>query len=82
MHVLLDKERGLRVPGERVSHVFVVQAASYPVLPDLNAKAEILFKAVEFFALIGIERPMIAVLFAMERSLTRLSRRSTPPGSS
>lgn len=77
MHALLDKEHGLRVPGRRVSHVFVVEVPSHPKLlgitdaainitPDLNAKAEILQNAVELFTLIGIERPKVAVLSAVE----------------
>jgi phosphotransacetylase len=77
MHALLDKERGLRVPGRRVSHVFVVEVPSHPKLlgvtdaainiaPDLNAKADILRNAIELFTLIGIERPKVAVLSAVE----------------
>lgn len=53
MHALLDERSDLRVPGWRASHVFVVDAPSYPKLlcitdtavniaPDLNAKAQIL----------------------------------------
>ena len=77
MHALLDKERGLRVPGRRVSHVYVVEVPSHPKLlgitdaainiaPDLNAKAEILQNAVELFTIIGIEHPKVAVLSAVE----------------
>jgi phosphotransacetylase len=77
MHALLDKEHGLRVPGRRVSHVFVVEVPSHPKLlgvtdaainiaPDLNAKADILQNAVELFTLMGIEHPKIAVLSAVE----------------
>lgn len=77
MHPLLDKDHGLRVPGRRVSHVFVVELPSHPKLlgvtdaainiaPDLNAKAEILQNAVELFVLLGIERPKVAVLSAVE----------------
>lgn len=77
MHALLDPERGLRLPGRRVSHVFVVEVPSHPKLlgvtdaainiaPDLKAKAEILDNAVELFTLIGIERPKVAVLSAVE----------------
>ncbi len=77
MHALLDKEHGLRVPGRRVSHVFVVEVPLHPKLlgitdaainiaPDLNAKAEILQNAVELFTLIGIEHPKVAVLSAVE----------------
>lgn len=77
MHALLDKEHGLRVPARRVSHVFVVEVpahakllgvtdAAINIAPDLNAKAEILQNAVELFTLIGIERPKVAVLSAVE----------------
>lgn len=71
MHALLDKGRGPRVPGRRVSHVFVVEVPSHPKLlgvtdaainiaPDLDAKAEILQNAVELFTLLGVERPKVA----------------------
>ena len=77
MHALLDKERGLRLPGRRVSHVFVAEISSYPKLlgitdaainiaPDLNAKAQILQNAVEVFHLLGIRTPKVAVLSAIE----------------
>ena len=77
MHALLDKERGLRVPGRRVSHIFVVEVPTHPrllgvtdaainIAPDLNAKADILQNAVELFKLIGIDRPKVAVLSAVE----------------
>lgn len=77
MHAVLDKERGLRVPGRRVSHVFVMEVPLYSKLlgitdaainiaPDLNAKAEILQNAVELFILIGVKRPKVAVVSAIE----------------
>lgn len=77
MHALLDKERGLRLPGRRVSHVFVTDIPTYPKLlyitdaainiaPDLNAKAQILQNAVELFHLLGVETPKVAVLSAIE----------------
>jgi phosphotransacetylase len=77
MRALLATERGLRVPGRRVSHVFVAEVASHPKLlgitdaainiaPDLNAKAQILQNAVELFHLLGIETPKVAVLSAVE----------------
>ncbi|MBS2132163.1 bifunctional enoyl-CoA hydratase/phosphate acetyltransferase (plasmid) [Burkholderia thailandensis] len=77
MHALLDTERGLRLPGRRVSHVFVMEMASHPKLlgvtdaainiaPDLNAKAQILQNAIDLFALAGIENPKVAVLSAVE----------------
>jgi phosphotransacetylase len=77
MHALLDKDRGLRVPGRRVSHVFVAEVPSHPkllgitdaainIVPDLNAKAEILQNAVGLFTLLGIGSPKVAVLSAVE----------------
>lgn len=77
MHALLDKEHGLRVPGRRVSHIFVVEVSTYPKLlgitdaainiaPDLNAKAQILQNAVDLFRLLGVEKPKVAVLSAVE----------------
>lgn len=77
MHALLDHERGLRLPGRRVSHVFVVDVATYPKLfgitdaainisPDLNAKAQILQNAIDLFHLLGVDRPKVAVLSAIE----------------
>jgi len=77
MHALLDKERGLRVPGRRVSHVFVVEVATYPKLlgitdaainiaPDLDAKSQILHNAIDLFHLLGVVEPKVAVLSAVE----------------
>jgi phosphotransacetylase len=77
MHALLDKENGLRVPGRRVSHVFVVEVSTYPrligitdaainIAPDLNAKAQILQNSVDLFHLLGIDKPKVAVLSAVE----------------
>lgn len=77
MHALLDKERGLRVPGRRVSHTFVVEVATYPKLlgitdaainiaPDLVAKTQILQNAIDLFHLLGVGEPKVAVLSAVE----------------
>jgi phosphotransacetylase len=77
MHALLDAEHGLRVPGQRVSHAFIIEVSTHTKLlgvtdaainiaPDLNAKAQILQNAVDLFQLLGIERPKVAVLSAVE----------------
>lgn len=77
MHALLDKDHGLRLPGQRVSHLFVAEVPTYPKLlgitdaainiaPDLNAKAEILQNAIAVFHLLGIETPKVALLSAVE----------------
>lgn len=77
MHELLDKEHGLRLPGQRVSHVFLAEIPGHPKLigitdaainisPDLNAKAQILQNAIDLFHVLGIKRPKAAVLSAIE----------------
>ncbi|GMQ75141.1 MAG: hypothetical protein BMS9Abin01_0385 [Gammaproteobacteria bacterium] len=77
MRALLDKDHGLRLPGRRVSHVFVTEVATRDKLlgisdaainitPDLTAKAQILQNAVELFQLLGVETPKVAVLSAVE----------------
>ena len=77
MHALLDKEHGLRAPGRRVSHVFLIEVSSHPKLlgvtdaainiaPDLDAKAAILQNAIDLFHLLGVEAPKVAVLSAVE----------------
>ena len=77
MHALLDERNGLRVPGQRASHVFVVDVPSYPKLlcitdaavniaPDLNAKAQILQNAANVAHAIGVQRAKAAVLSAVE----------------
>lgn len=77
MRALLDKDRGLRVPGRRVSHVFMVENPAYPKLlaitdaainiaPDLTAKAQILQNAIELVRLLGTDTPKVAALSAVE----------------
>lgn len=77
MHALLAREHGLRVPGRRVSHVFIVEVSTHPrllgiadaainIAPDLNAKAQILQNAIDLFHLLGVETPKAAVLSAVE----------------
>ena len=77
MRVLLHEANGLRVPGRRASHVFLVEVPSYPKLlcitdaalniaPDLNAKAQILQNAADVTHIIGIPLPKAAILSAVE----------------
>lgn len=62
---------------QRVSHVFVAEMASYHKLlcitdaainisPDLNTKAAIVQNAIDLALLLGIERPKVAALSAVE----------------
>ena len=77
MRAVLDKDHGLRLPGRRVSHVFVAEVArrdkllgisdaAINIAPDLAAKAQILQNAVDLFQLLGVETPKVAVLSAVE----------------
>jgi len=77
MRPLLDAARGLRVPGRRVSHVFVTDIPSYRKLlyitdaainikPDLEAKRQILINSIELAHLMGVADPKVAVLSAVE----------------
>jgi phosphotransacetylase len=77
MRIMLHEANGLRVPGRRASHVFLVEVNSYPKLlcitdaavniaPDLNAKAQILQNAVQVTRAIGIATPKAAILSAVE----------------
>lgn len=77
MRVLLHAETGLRVPGQRVSHLFLLEVrghdrllgvtdAAINIAPDLPAKAQICQNAVDAFRAIGIARPRVAVLSAVE----------------
>ena len=76
MKVVLDKEKGLRT-NRVVNHVGIFEVANYPKLlfitdaginisPDLKQKAEIIRNTVEVANRLGIERPKVAVLSAVE----------------
>ncbi len=77
LRAVLDKDSGLRLPGRRVSHVFLVDVpghdrligitdAAINIAPDLTAKAEICQNAVDLFHILGIAEPNVAVLSAVE----------------
>jgi phosphate acetyltransferase len=83
MRALLDSEHGLRLPGRRVSHLFVVETEGYDrligitdaainITPDLNAKAQICQNAVDFFHALGVAEPRVAVLSAVETVTTEI----------
>jgi phosphotransacetylase len=73
MHPVVQRLRTTR----RVSHVFIVELATYPKLlmvsdaavniaPDLTTKAAIINNAVELARCFGLEQPRVAVLSSME----------------
>jgi phosphate butyryltransferase len=76
LKAVLDKESGLRT-GAFLSHVAVVEVKAYPKLmfvtdggmnikPDIKQKAEIIKNAVEVAKKLGIEKPKVACLSAVE----------------
>lgn len=76
MRAAIDRASGLRT-DRRISHVFVIDVPSYHkpllisdaainVLPDLEAKADIVRNAIGLAHALGVERPKVAVLSAVE----------------
>jgi phosphate butyryltransferase len=76
LKAVLDKESGLR-SGGLLSHVAVVEVKAYPKLmlvtdggmnikPDIKQKADIIRNAVEVARKLGIERPKVSCLAAIE----------------
>jgi phosphotransacetylase len=74
---ILDREHGLRLPGRRISHVFVIETpglgrllfvsdAAVHIAPDLAAKRAIMVNAIELARACGIETPRVAILAAVE----------------
>lgn len=76
LRVVLDKEKGIR-SSRVLSHVGIFEIENYPKLlfitdggisisPDLKTKAEIIQNAVYVANRLGIQRPKVAVLSAIE----------------
>lgn len=77
MKALLSTSANLRLPGRRVSHVFIADIPAYPrllaitdaavnIAPDLTGKMQILQNAIDVMRGIGVDRPKAAVLSAIE----------------
>lgn len=82
IEAVVSAEGGLRA-GRRMSHVFVVDTPAYPKLllvtdaavnicPDLMQKRDIAQNAIDLAIAIGIERPKLAVLCAVETVTPRM----------
>jgi phosphate acetyltransferase len=76
MHAVLDPQAGLRT-ARRVSHVFVIDAPAYPrpllvtdaainIYPTLEDKVDIAKNAIELAHALGIAKPNVAILSAVE----------------
>jgi phosphotransacetylase len=82
MHEVMARDTGLRT-GRRVSHVFVMDVPTYPkplfitdaainIAPTLEEKLEICQNAIDFARALGVERPKVAVLSAVEVVTTKI----------
>jgi phosphate butyryltransferase len=76
MEAVVAGEGGLRTE-RRISHVYLMDVPSYPrfllvtdaainIDPDLEAKRDIVQNAIDLAQVIGIERPRVAILSAVE----------------
>ncbi|SHO63404.1 phosphate acetyltransferase [Pseudoxanthobacter soli DSM 19599] len=76
------KETGLRT-GRRISHVFIMDVPSYPeplfitdaavnIFPDLEAKRDIVQNAIDLHVGLGLGRPRVAILSAVETVTPRI----------
>jgi phosphate acetyltransferase len=76
MEAVVPSTTGLRT-GRRISHVFVMDVPTYPrllmvtdaavnIAPDLEVKADICRNAIELAHILGIARPKVAILSAVE----------------
>ena len=82
LHEVLAKEGGLRTE-RRLSHVFAVSVPSYHkplfvtdaavnIFPGLDDKADICRNAIDLLHVLGVARPKVALLSAVETINTRL----------
>ncbi len=82
MDAVLDRDTGLRT-GRRASHVFVLEVPAYPkillitdaainIAPDLETKRDIVQNAIDFARALGITRPRVAVLSAVETVTSKI----------
>ncbi|MBS9475737.1 phosphate acetyltransferase [Ancylobacter radicis] len=76
------RDTGLRT-GRRVSHVFIMDVPSYPeplfitdaavnIFPDLDAKRDIVQNAIDLHRGLGLGRPRVAILSAIETVTTSI----------
>ncbi|KAG1715445.1 Phosphate acetyltransferase [Nymphon striatum] len=76
MGPIVDRNTGLRTE-RRMSHIFALDVPHYPkplfitdaainIIPDLNTKRDIVQNAIELAEALGVERPKVAILSAVE----------------
>ena len=83
MHAVLDRTAGLQT-ARRVSHVFVIDAPAYPrpllvtdaainIYPTLDDKVDIAKNAIELAHALGIPKPNVAILSAVETVSSKIT---------
>ena len=82
MHPIVSGDRNLRTE-RRVSHIFVMDVPNYPkpllitdaainIYPDLEVKRDITQNAIELAHALGIDRPKVAILSAVETVTSKI----------
>jgi phosphate acetyltransferase len=82
MHEVMAQDTGLRTE-RRISHVFVMDVPTYAetlfitdaainIFPDLDAKRDIVQNAIDLHHRIGLGRPRVAILSAVETVTTKI----------
>jgi phosphotransacetylase len=82
MHAVLALEGGLQT-GRRVSHIYLMETASYPkpllitdgainIAPTLDEKRDIVQNAIDLAHVLGLALPKVAILSAVETVTARL----------
>jgi phosphotransacetylase len=82
MHAALQHDAGLRT-ARRVSHAFLLDTLAYPrplivtdaainISPSLDDKVDIVKNAIELAHTIGVERPNVAILSAVETVTSKI----------
>ena len=82
LSAIVSREGGLRT-GRRISHVFLMDVPSYPkvllitdaainIAPALEEKADICQNAIDLAVALGVARPKVAILAAVETVTSRM----------
>src|SRR3954451_7736646 len=82
MRAVTASSTGLRT-ARRISHVFIMDVPTYPetlfitdaainIFPDLDAKRDIVQNAIDLFTQIGLGKPRVAILSAVETVTTKI----------
>jgi phosphate acetyltransferase len=82
MREVTSSKAGLRT-ARRISHVFIMDVPSYPetlfitdaainIFPDLDVKRDIVQNAVDLFNQVGLGRPRVAILSAVETVTSKI----------